>query len=87
MGVIYAICINSYLAVLYSMFFLKKVININIFNLLRTYKSNIFTIVLFSVLPLMYLSNQSIYLTNFIRLITLFSILLILKKSINSSYE
>jgi len=87
MGVIYAICINSYLAVLYSMFFLKKVININIFNLLRTYKSNIFAIVLFSVLALMYLSNQSIYLINFIRLITLFSILLILKKSINSSYE
>lgn len=86
-GVIYAICINSYLAVLYSIFFLKKVIKINVFNLLRTYKINIFTVVLFSVLPLMYLSNQSIYLINFIRLTTLFLTLKILMKSLNSSYE
>ena len=87
MGVIYAVTINSYLALLFSFIFLRKIIKLNILKTLLYNKVFFIAIILFVLTPFLNIVFESPIFNLIIKLSVLILSLTTLFKTINSSYE
>ena len=87
MGVIYAVTINSYLALLMSFIFLRKVIKLNILKILLYNKVFFIIVILFVSTPFLNIVFESLIFNLIIMLSVLILSVITLFKTINSSYE